>query len=68
MACYIYRNVIYMDIRNDQVACRLQMQPFDPFHTTRLFLRPLKISENRWFSDVFRGYRKRLELLNGLTH
>ena len=56
-----------MDIRNDQVACRLQMQPFDPFHTTRLFLRPLKISENRWFSDVFRGYRKRLELLNGLT-
>ena len=30
-----------------------------PFHATGLFLCPLKTSENLWFSDVFRGYRKR---------
>ena len=30
-----------------------------PFHTTGLFLYPLKISENPWSSDVFRGCRKR---------
>ena len=30
------------------------------FHTTGLFLDPLKTSENLWFTDVFRGYRKRL--------
>ena len=30
-----------------------------PFHTTSLFLYPLKTSENQRFSNVFRGYRKR---------
>ena len=25
------------------------------FHTVGLFLHPLKISENNWFSDVFKG-------------
>ena len=25
-----------------------------------LFLYPLKVNVNLWFSDVFRGYRKRL--------
>ena len=29
------------------------------FHATDLFLYLLKILENLWFSDVFRGYRKR---------
>ena len=28
---------------------------FNPFHATRLFLYPLKTSENVLFSDVFRG-------------
>ena len=31
----------------------------NPFLPTCLFLYPLKTSENLWFSDVFRGYRKR---------
>ena len=31
----------------------------DLFYATGLFLYPLKTSENFWFSDVFRGYRKR---------
>ena len=31
----------------------------NPFHATGLFRYPLKISENLWFSDVFREYRKR---------
>ena len=34
-------------------------EDLNPFHSTCLFLYPLKTSENLWFSDVFRGYRKR---------
>ena len=37
------------------------------FRATGLFLYPLKTSENIWFSDVFRGYRKRLVACNGLN-
>ena len=29
------------------------------FHATGVFLYSLKTLENLWFSDVFRGYRKR---------
>ena len=38
----------------------------NPFHATGLFLCPLKTSENLWFSDVFRVYRKRPVASNGL--
>ena len=31
----------------------------NPFHATGLFRYPLKESEKVWFSDVFRGHRKR---------
>ena len=31
---------------------------FKLFHAIGLIQYPLKISENLWFSDVFRGYRK----------
>ena len=37
-----------------------------PFCTIGLFLYPLKTSENKRFSDVFRWYRKRPMPLNGL--
>ena len=30
------------------------------FCVTGFFPNPLKISENLWFSDVFRGFRKKL--------
>ena len=40
---------------------------FNPFHATGLFLYPLKIWENLWFSDIFRGYRKRTVAWNGLS-
>ena len=36
------------------------------FHATCLFLYPLKTSENLWFSDVFRGYRKIIVAIKGL--
>ena len=36
-----------------------------PFHTTDLFLYPLKTLENPWFSDTFRGYWKRPVAWNG---
>ena len=29
-----------------------------PFHATGLFLYPVRITENLWFSNVFRGHRK----------
>ena len=37
----------------------------NPFHATCLFRYPLKTSENRRFSDVFRGYRMRPVAWNG---
>ena len=39
---------------------------FNPFYATGLFLYPLKASENLWFSDVFKKYRKRPVAWNGL--
>ena len=30
----------------------------NPFHVTDLFLYPLKILENFWFSDVFKGIER----------
>ena len=39
---------------------------FNPFHATALYPHPVKTSENLWFSDVFRGYRKRLVPRDGL--
>ena len=39
---------------------------YNLFHATGLFLYPLKISENFWFSHIFRGYRNRLVAENRL--
>ena len=41
------------------------IDPFHPFHVTGLFLYPLKMLENFWFTDVFKGYKKRPEKRNG---
>ena len=38
----------------------------NPFHSTGLFLYPLKILKKQRFCDVFRGYRKRPVAGNGL--
>ena len=35
------------------------MKELDSFNATGLFLYPLKTLKNFWFSDVFKGYRKR---------
>ena len=40
--------------------------PYDLFHATGHFLYPLKVSENFWFSCIFRGYRNRLVAENVL--
>ena len=45
------------------------MQKFhqnNPFHKTAPYLYSLKTSENLWFFDVFRGYRKRIVAQIGL--
>ena len=39
----------------------------NPFSTSAPLLHPLKTSENRRFSDVFRGYRSGTLVENGLT-
>ena len=38
----------------------------NPFHATGQFLYPLKILEDLWFSDIFRGYRNRPVVSNEL--
>ena len=38
----------------------------NPFYITRIFIYPLKTSENQRFSDVFRRYRNRPAVSNGL--
>ena len=38
----------------------------NPLHTTDISLYPLKTSGYLWFSDVFKGYRKRPVASNGL--
>ena len=40
---------------------------YNQLHATDFFLYPQKTSENLWFSDVFRGYRKRAVTWNGLV-
>ena len=46
------------------------LKPFllvNTFHATGLFLHAQKKSESLWFSDVYRGYRKRPVTWNGLN-
>ena len=38
-----------------------------PVHATSLFLHLMKTSENHWFTDVLREYRKRPVVLTHLT-
>ena len=37
--------------------CQIFLNPFNPYSPNVTFLYPLKNSENRRFSDVFRGYK-----------
>ena len=50
-----HNNSVSMLTRNLEI---LATEILSPLHITGLFLNPLKILENLWFSDVFRGYRK----------
>ena len=47
--------------------CQIQISffCFNPFHSTDLFLYPLKTSENLWYSIVSRGYSKKTVAWNG---
>ena len=37
----------------------LHIKRFNPFHANDLFLYPPKTSQSHWFSDNFRGYKRR---------
>ena len=52
----IYQHLFSFDY---QRTINILLVTINPFHATGIFLYPLKKSENLWFSDVFRGYRKR---------
>ena len=57
-------------IRSQPVIKVILLHPqqiFNPFHTTVLFLYPLKTSENKRFAYVFNGYGKRPVAVNALT-
>ena len=41
---------------------------FNPFHATGHFLYPLKVLENLWFYNVFRGYKKTSVVWNRLSN
>ena len=43
---------------------KINFNNFNPIHVTCLFLYPLETSENKKFSDVFRGFRKRPMIWN----
>ena len=48
---------LYADIIGKILSYSAFEKFINPFHAAVLFLYPLKTSD--WFSDIFRGYRKR---------
>ena len=62
----MFRRPIYSNHSLIQNAI-LSVTP-NPYHAFGLFLCLLKTSENLWFSDAFRGYRKRPVEWNGLMY
>ena len=50
-----------------QILQNIPVQHSNPFHAIDLFIYPLKISENLWYSDVFRDYKKRPVAWDGST-
>ena len=49
------------------LSIKLRLILINLFNVTGFFLYPLKTWENLWFSDVFRGHRKRPVAWNGLV-
>ena len=60
---YLWRIKTYLLTLFKTRVCPLLL---NPFHATGLFLYLLKTSENLWFSDTFREYRKRPVAWSGL--
>ena len=53
---------------NSWVAGIIAKWVFNPFHATVIFQYPLETSEDLWFSDIYKGYRKRPEAWNRLIN
>ena len=62
-----YTNNVTAYVKNWHSRLTGVYKSINPFHVTGLFGYLLKTSENLWFRDVFRGYRKRPVTWNGLT-
>ena len=52
---------------NTSISLRTALTKLNRFQVNVIFLYPLKISENLWISDVFRGHGNRTLALNGLN-
>ena len=73
MTCSCSLNLIRMlpaeilsEIFKSLVKIEMIFNHFNLFHITCLFFYLLKTPESPWFSDVFRGYSRRLVAWNGL--
>ena len=55
-----------LNLKNLGIFWKHLQNTFNPFQANVPFLYPLKTSENLWFSEVFRGYRKGTLAWNGL--
>ena len=58
----LFTSIFFLDVRLNQIKNLI-----NPFYATGLFLYPRKTSENLWFSDVFKGYKKRPVAWNVLS-
>ena len=57
----------YRILGNIEIKKNIDTKWIKPVYANGLFPYPLKSSENLWFSDVFRGYRKRPAAWFGLN-
>ena len=51
-----------------RVIFKSRIMPVNSFHAISLLIDPLETLENKWFSYVFKGYRKRPMACNMLMY
>ena len=51
-------NLLNKVLPSRRVLTILELVPVNLFHATGFLLYPFTTSENLWFPDIFRGYRK----------
>ena len=57
---FLFVCICYRILKSTEINENIGTKDVNSFHATVLFLYPLKLSENLWFSNVFRGHTARL--------